>query len=170
MPKIAPWHNNIVVEEHQLGEVSKGGLLLPQISKASVPYRYATVIAVGPGRYAADGHLIPCSAKVGDTVAFAKTAGVEFPLDDENGEEKTYRLINEQYVLGTMLDMPVVSRLSGLDGRLLTMNPSSRAPSDGAVEHADRIERARAQGIIDSAGGTLDRMAMMDAADMESDA
>ena len=98
MPKIAPWHNNIVVEEHQLGEVSKGGLLLPQISKASVPYRYATVIAVGPGRYAPDGHLIPCSAKVGDTVAFAKNQGVEFPLDDDNGEEKTYRLLNEQFV------------------------------------------------------------------------
>ena len=167
MPRISPLHNNLVIEEHQLGEVSKGGLLLPAVGKASTPYRYATVIDVGPGRYAADGRLIPCSAKPGDVIAFAKNSGVEFPLDDENGVERTYRLLNEQYVLGIMHDMPVVSRLSGLDGRLLTMNPSSRAPSDGAVEHADRIERARAQGIIDSAGGTLDAMVDADRADLE---
>ena len=169
MPRIEPLHSNLVVEEHALGEVSKGGLLLPQIAKAATPYRYATVIAVGPGRYAADGRLIPCSCKVGQTIAFAKGQGVEFPLDDENGNEKTYRLLNEQFVLGVMHDLPVVSRLSGLDGRLLTMNPGSRAPSDIAVEQADRIARARHEGIIDSAGNTLDRMQMMDVADMEAE-
>lgn len=167
MPRIEPLHSNIVVEEHALGEVSKGGLLLPQIAKASTPYRYATVVAVGPGRYAADGRLVPCSCKVGDTIAFAKGQGVEFPLDDADGNEKVYRLLNEQFVLGVMHDMPVVSRLSGLDGRLLTMNPASRAPSDGAVEQLDRVARARVDGIIDSAGGTLDAMVDADRADLE---
>lgn len=167
MPRISPLHNNLVVEEHQLGEVSKGGLLLPQIAKAATPYRYATVIDVGPGRIAGDGRLIPCSCKPGDVIAFAKNSGVEFPLDDENGEEKTYRLLNEQFVMGVMHDMPTVSRLSGLDGRLLTMNPTSRAPSDIAVAQADAIERARAVGIIDSAGNTLDAMVDADRADLE---
>ena len=32
MPRIEPLHSNLVVEEHALGEVSKGGLLLPQIA------------------------------------------------------------------------------------------------------------------------------------------
>lgn len=170
MPRIQPLHSNLVVEEHALGEVSKGGLLLPQIAKAGTPYRYATVIDVGPGRYAADGRLIPCSCKPGQVIAFAKNQGVEFPLDDADGNEKTYRLLNEQYVLGIMHDMPVVSRLSGLDGRLLTMNPASRAPSDGAVEQRDRIERAKVEGIIDSTGGTLAKYEMLDVADMESEA
>jgi chaperonin GroES len=169
MPRISPLHNNLVVDEHPLGGVTKSGLLLPDIGKASTPYRYATVIAVGPGRIAADGRLVPCSCNIGDTIAFAKNSGVEFPLDDENGDEHTYRLLNEQFVLGIMHDMPTVSRLSGLDGRLLTMNPASRAPSDGAVEQLDRVARARVEGIIDSAGGTLDRMEMMDVADMEGE-
>ena len=169
MPRISPLHNNLVVEEHALGGVSKSGLLIPDIAKASTPYRYATVLDVGPGRYAADGRLVPCSCKVGDTIAFAKNAGVEFPLDDDNGNERVLRLLNEQYVLGIMHDLPVVSMLSGLDGRLLRMNPNSRAPSDIADEHGDRIERAHKQGIIDSTGDTLARMAAMDQSEAETE-
>lgn len=162
MTRIAPLHNNLVVEEHALGGVSKGGLLLPDVAKASTPYRYATVVEVGPGRVAGDGRVIPCSAKVGDVVAFAKNAGVEFPLDDDRGNERVLRLLNEQYVLGIMHDMPVVSSFTGLDGQLLRMQPGSRAPSDTAVENWDRVERATKQGIIDTAGNTLDLMREMD--------
>jgi co-chaperonin GroES (HSP10) len=170
MPRITPLHNNLIVEEHQLGQVSKGGILLPDIGKASTPYRFATVLEVGPGRIAADGHLVPCSCKQGDTIAFAKSAGIEFPLEDDEGKERVLKILNEQYVLGVMHDLPVVSRLSGLDGRLLTMNPSSRAASDIAVEQGDKIARARREGIIDSAGGTLDAMVDADRMDMESEA
>jgi len=168
MPRISPLHNNLVVEEHALGGVTKTGLLVPDIAKASTPYRYGTVIEVGPGRIAGDGRLIPCSSKVGDMIAFAKNAGVEFPLDDNDGNEHVYRLINEQYVLGIMHDMPVVSMLSGLDGKLLRMQPNSRAPSDIADEQGDRIERAHKQGIIDTNGDTLARMAAMDEAEEQS--
>lgn len=165
MPTITPLHNNLVVEEFALGEISKGGLLIPQVAKASTPYRYATVKAVGPGRYAADGHLVPCSCKVDDVVAFAKNQGVEFPLDDNDGNEHVYRLLNEQYVLGVMKDLPQQSLLTGLDGRLLKMQPGSRAPSDGADQQLDAVARAHREGIIDTAGNTLDLMQSMDEAE-----
>lgn len=168
MAKLLPYHNNIVVEEFQLGEVSRGGLLIPQIAKASTPYRFAKVIAVGPGRYAGDGTLVPCSSKPGDVVAFAKNAGVEFPLDDADGNEQVFRLVNEQYLLGAVEGLPERSLLTGIDGQLLRMQPGSRAPADGAVEHQDRINRAVREGFIDTQGNTLDLMNEMDASEEPS--
>jgi len=158
MPHIQPLANGVVLEDFQLGEVSKGGILIPQIAKASTPYRFAKVIAVGPGRRAVDGTLVPCTVQVGEIVAYAKNQGVEFPLDDEGGNEQVFRLINEQFILGIMRDLPEQSRLTGLDGRLLTMMPNSRAMSDGAVASLDNVARARRDGIIDTQGDTLDRL------------
>jgi len=168
MTRIVPLHNNLVVEEFQLGEISKGGLLIPQVAKTATPYRYAKVIEVGPGRYAADGHLVPCSCKVGEVVAFAKNQGVEFPLEDVDGKEKTFRLLNEQFVLGIMKDLPEQSLITGLDGRLLQMQPGSRAPSDGALAQLDAVARAQREGFIDTQGDTIDRMQEMDEAEAQS--
>lgn len=169
MTRIVPLHSNLVVEPFQLGEISKGGLLIPQVAKASTPYRYAKVLEVGPGRYAADGRLIPVSCAIGDVVAYSKNAGVEFPLDDEAGEERVVLLINEQYLLGVIKDMPEQSRLTGLDGRLLTMTPGSRAISDGTAKHMDDIARAKRDGFIDSRGDMLEVMEAMDTAEAEGD-
>ena len=169
MTRIVPLHNNLVVEEFQLGEISKGGLLIPQVAKASTPYRFAKVIEAGPGRYAADGRLIPVAPQIGDVIAFAKNQGVEFPLDDADGNEKVMRLINEQFVLGIMRDLPEQSLITGVDGRLLQMMPGSRARSDGSYRQLDAIERANKQGIIDTQGDTLERIASMDGADAEGD-
>lgn len=168
MITIRPKHNNLVVEPFALGEVSKGGLLIPQVAKASTPYRYAKVLAIGPGRYTATGQLVPVDNKVGDIVAYAKNQGVPFPLDDENGVEKEVLMINDQFLLGTVEGLPEPSRLTGLDGRLLQMQPASRAPSDGADQQQDRIARAHREGIIDTAGNTLDLMQSMDDAEAQS--
>jgi len=168
MTFIQPLHSNLIVEDFALGQISNGGLLIPEIARASTPYRYAKVIAVGPGRYAVDGTLVPVTVKVGEVVAVSKGAGVEFPLDDADGNEKVYRCVAEQYLLGIVRDMPEQSMLTGIDGRLLRMQPVSRAPSDGTVEHWDRIERATKQGFIDSSGNTLEAMADADRAEAES--
>lgn len=169
MTQLVPLHNNLVVEAFALGEISKGGLLIPQVAKASTPYRYARVISIGPGRYAADGRLIPVTPQPGDVVAYAKNQGVPFPLDDENGDEKEMLMINESFLLGIMRDLPEQSLLTGLDGRLLKMQPGSRAPSDGADQQHDAIGRARREGIIDTAGNTLDLMERMDTTEAEAD-
>lgn len=165
--KLTPLHNNLVIEEHNLPRYTKSGFLIPDRANDSKPYRYGKVLAVGPGRRALDGALVPVQAAVGDVVAYSKNRGVEFPLDDENGDEKVYKMVNEQDILGIVTELPQVSSITGLDGKLMMMNPASRAPSDGAVEQLDRVARARHEGIIDSAGGTLAAMEMMDVADVE---
>jgi chaperonin GroES len=169
MTRIVPLHNNLIVEPFQLGEISKGGLLIPQVAKASTPYRYAKVLEVGPGRVNAEGKVIPINISVGDVVAYAKNSGVEMPLDDADGNELVVLLINEQYVLGIIKDMPEQSAITGIDGRLLTMAPGSRARSDGAYQALDNIARARKDGFIDTQGGTLDAMEAMDTAEAEAD-
>lgn len=167
--KLRPKHNNLVVKPFALGEISRGGLLIPQIAKASTPYRYARVIAMGPGRYAADGRLIPVDNKIGEVVAYSKNQGVPFPLDDENGNEEEMLLINESYLLGTIEDLPEQSLITGLDGRLLTMQPGSRARPEVTDMQMDSIARARKDGYIDTAGNTLELMESMDVADAEAD-
>jgi len=168
MSFIEPLSNNLVVEPFQLGEVTKAGILLPQIAKASTPYRYAKVLAIGPGRRAVDGALVPVGPQVGDIIAYSKNQGVPFPLDDD-GHEKEVLLINEQFLLGIMRDLPEQSRITGLDGRLLTMTPGSRAVSDGSLEQLDAVARAHKADIIDTQGDTLQRMADEDRAELEMD-
>lgn len=158
MTRIIPYSNNLVVEPFALGEISKGGLLIPQVAKASTPYRFGKVIEAGPGRHAVDGTLVPTSSKPGDVVAYAKSQGVPFPLEDADGVEREYLIINEQFCLGRVEGMPEQSSLTGLDGRLLTMQPGSRARADEAYQNLDAISRARHSGIIDSTGGTLEAM------------
>lgn len=166
---IEPLHSNLLVEPFQLGEISRGGLLIPQVAKASTPYRYGKVLATGPGRYSAAGTLIPVAPKPGDIIAYAKGQGVPMPLDDENGVEREVLILNEQFVVGIVRDLPEQSRLSGLDGRLLTMQPGSRARADGAYEALESLARAKQEGFLDSSGTMLDDMETADTAEAEAD-
>jgi co-chaperonin GroES (HSP10) len=170
--RIVPLHSNLVVDPFPLGKESRGGILIPQVAAASTPYRYATVLEVGPGRYAADGTLVPCTCKQGDIVAYSKNQGVEFPLDgevDEEGNEKVVLLIAENYCIGVVKDFKQPTRITGLDGRLLTMMPQSNARQDSSYRQLDDVARARVDGIIDTQGGTLDLMAAQDQIDHESE-
>lgn len=169
MTRLIPYANNLVVEPFALGEISKGGLLIPQVAKASTPYRYGKVLEVGPGRHAVDGTLVPCSSKPGDIIAYALGKGVAFPLEGDDGKERELMLLSETFVMGRVEGLPEQSTLTGLDGRLLTMTPGSHARSDLTYQNLETITRARADGIIDSVGGTLDRMEALDAADAEGD-
>ena len=61
--------------------MTKSGIVLPDTAKEK-PQR-GTVVAAGEGRRDDDGDRIPLDVKVGDQVLFAKYAGTEFKLDDE---------------------------------------------------------------------------------------
>lgn len=169
MSHIEPLANNLVVEPFALGEISKGGLLIPQVAKSSTPYRFAKVIAIGPGRRAVDGTLVAVGPQVGDIIAYAKNQGVTFPLDDGTGIEREVLLINESFLLGIMRDLPERSTITGIDGRLLMMSPGSRGLGDGAYKQMDAVARARVEGIIDTGGDTLERMEALDTAEQEGD-
>jgi chaperonin GroES len=78
---LTPLGDRVVVKPSQRDEVTKSGIVLPDTAKEK-PQR-GEVIAVGKGRYDDDGDRIPMEVSAGDNVLFAKYAGTEFKLEDE---------------------------------------------------------------------------------------
>src|SRR5437588_11038080 len=79
--KLRPMGDRVVIKPAAREETTKMGIVLPDTSKEK-PQR-GEIIAAGPGRVSDEGKQIPMAVKVGDTVLFAKYAGTEFKLEDE---------------------------------------------------------------------------------------
>jgi len=79
--KLSPLGNRIVVKPIKREEVTKGGIILPDTAKEKP--QEGEIIAVGPGKLTDDGMRIAMDVKVGDKVMYAKYAGTEIKLDDE---------------------------------------------------------------------------------------
>jgi chaperonin GroES len=80
--KLKPLGDRLVVKPATREETTKSGIVLPDTAKEK-PQR-GTIVAAGEGRRDEDGDRIPLDVKVGDEVLFAKYAGTEFKLDDED--------------------------------------------------------------------------------------
>jgi len=80
--KLQPLGDRVVVKPAEREEMTKSGLVLPDTAKEK-PQRGA-VIAAGQGRRDEDGDRIPMDVKVGDEILFAKYAGTEFKLEEED--------------------------------------------------------------------------------------
>jgi chaperonin GroES len=78
---LKPLGDRVVIKPQGREETTKSGIVLPDTAKEK-PQR-GTIIAVGEGRRDDDGDRIALDVKVGDVVLFAKYAGTEFKLDDE---------------------------------------------------------------------------------------
>jgi chaperonin GroES len=79
--KLRPMGDRVVVRPAAREETTKSGIVLPDTSKEK-PQR-GEVIAAGTGRLTDEGQRIAMELKVGDTVLFAKYAGTEFKLDED---------------------------------------------------------------------------------------
>jgi len=79
--KIEPLGDRVVVKPTPKEEMSKGGVILPDTVKEKP--QEGEVIAVGPGRLSEDGTRIAMDVKLGDRVIYARYAGTELKLDDE---------------------------------------------------------------------------------------
>jgi chaperonin GroES len=79
--KLTPLGDRVVVKPLGREEVTKSGIVLPDTAKEK-PQR-GTIIAAGHGRRDDDGERVPLDVKIGDEVLFAKYAGTEFKLDDQ---------------------------------------------------------------------------------------
>ena len=95
--KIRPLGDRVVVKPIQREEVTKSGIVLPDTAKEK-PQR-GEVIAVGPGRLNDDGERLPMEVKVGDEVLFAKYAGTELKIDDEE-----YLILSEKDILAILAE------------------------------------------------------------------
>lgn len=94
---LKPLGDRVVVRPQGREEVTRSGIVLPDTAKEK-PQR-GEVIAVGQGRMDEDGDRIPMEVKEGDKVLFAKYAGTEFKVDDDEllilSEKDILAIINE---------------------------------------------------------------------------
>jgi chaperonin GroES len=79
---LQPLGDRLVVRPSGREETTKSGIVIPDTAKEK-PQR-GTVIAVGQGRRDDDGNRIAMDVEVGNEVLFAKYAGTEFKLDNED--------------------------------------------------------------------------------------
>jgi chaperonin GroES len=79
---LKPLGDRVVVKPQGREETTKSGIVLPDTAKEK-PQR-GTIIAAGEGRRDDDGKRIPLDVGIGDQVLFAKYAGTDFKLDNED--------------------------------------------------------------------------------------
>ncbi len=95
--KLRPMGDRVVVRPAAREEMTRSGIVLPDTSTER-PQR-GEIIAAGPGRVTDDGKRLDLEVKVGDTVLFAKYAGTEFKLEDEEllilSEKDILAIVNE---------------------------------------------------------------------------
>jgi len=79
--KLKPLADRVVIRAIVEEEVTKGGIVLPDTVKEK-PQR-GEIVAVGPGKLSEDGKRQPLEVKEGDKVIYAKYAGTEVKIEDE---------------------------------------------------------------------------------------
>lgn len=94
---LTPLGDRVVVKPVQRDEVTKSGIVLPDTAKEK-PQR-GEIIAVGKGRLTDTGERLPMDVQTGDRVLFAKYAGTEFKLDDDE-----YLILSEKDILAIVTD------------------------------------------------------------------
>ena len=95
--KLQPLGDRVVVKPAGKEEMTKSGIVLPDTAKEK-PQR-GSVIAAGLGRRDDDGDRIEMDVKVGDEVLFAKYAGTEFKLEEED-----LLILSEKDILAVVTD------------------------------------------------------------------
>ena len=78
---IRPLGDRVLVRPTQREEVTKSGIVLPDTAKEKL--QRGEVIAVGAGKINEDGSRQPVDVKTGDQVLFAKYAGTELKIEDD---------------------------------------------------------------------------------------
>ena len=93
--KIRPLQDRVIVKRIEEAEKTKGGIIIPDTAKEK-PME-GKVIAVGKGKMLEDGKIHPLDVKAGDRVLFAKYAGTEVKIDEEE-----HLIMREDDILGVI--------------------------------------------------------------------
>jgi len=94
---VRPLYDRILVKRVEEASVSKGGLFLPETAKEK-PLE-GLVIAVGQGKLAEDGSVLPMQVKPDQRVMFGRYAGTEIKVD---GEDRL--VLREEEIFGILED------------------------------------------------------------------
>jgi chaperonin GroES len=97
MAKLQPLGDRVVVKPSTREEVTKSGIVLPDTAKEKP--QEGEVVAVGPGRVLDNGQRQQLEVKAGDKVLYAKYAGTEFKLDEDE-----LLILSERDVLAVVND------------------------------------------------------------------
>ena len=90
--KLVPLEDRLVIKAVVQEEVLASGIVIPDTAKEKP--QQGEVIAAGPGRLDDDGKRIAMDVKAGDRVLYAKYAGQEIKIDQEE-----YIVLSEKDVL-----------------------------------------------------------------------
>ena len=82
MKTLRPLGDRVVVRPSAREEMTKSGIVIPDTAKEKP--QEGKIQAVGPGRILDDGKREHMDLKPGDKVLYAKYAGTEFKLNDED--------------------------------------------------------------------------------------
>ncbi len=91
--KIKPLNDRILVKRLEEESKTKGGIIIPDSAKEKPAQ--GEVVAVGDGKVGDDGKRIAMQLKKGDRVLFAKYAGTEVKIDEEE-----HLVMREDDILG----------------------------------------------------------------------
>jgi len=94
---VRPLYDRILVKRVEEASVSKGGLFLPE--SAQEKPSEGLVLAVGQGKLAEDGRVIPLQVKPDQRVLFGRYAGTEIKV---NGEDRL--VLREEEIFGVFTD------------------------------------------------------------------
>nr|ANA11233.1 small heat shock protein [Dastarcus helophoroides] len=81
LKRLSPLFNRVLVKKADAATQSKGGIFLPETSRAKV--MKGTVVAVGPGNKNNNGETVPLSIKVGDNVLLPDYGGTKVDFGDQ---------------------------------------------------------------------------------------
>ena len=90
--KIKPLGDRVLVEQMEVKEQIKGGILIPDAAKEKP--QEATVVALGTGKIDDNGKKLPFDVKVGDIVLTSKYGGTDVKIDD-----KEYKILSSSDIL-----------------------------------------------------------------------
>ena len=79
--KIRPLGDRLVIRPKVREEMTRSGIVLPDTAKEKP--QEGVVVAVGQGQLTDEGKRLPMDVEPGQTVLYAKYAGSEVKLDDE---------------------------------------------------------------------------------------
>jgi chaperonin GroES len=80
--KLRPLGDRVVIQPTPREEMTKSGIVLPDTAKEKP--QEGKIIAAGPGKITDEGEREPMDVKVGDKVLYAKYAGTEFKVEEED--------------------------------------------------------------------------------------
>ena len=79
--KLRPLGDRVVIKPTPREEMTKSGIVLPDTAKEKP--QEGKILATGPGRILDDGKREAMDVKEGQKVLYAKYAGTEFTVDDD---------------------------------------------------------------------------------------